>query len=237
MGFSLKKVFSNITKTIQTVSNPVKMAQMKYDLMKPSDKPTLNNVFKKLDPVLDTLDPMHNEVQKATTGQSTTAGQSPYFQKIAPMIVNAFFPGVGSAAAAVSDAAEGNTKGALINTAGAAVGYYGYYGGGTQVLGVDGKVIGGIISTGVNAYRVVDAFGNTKAEYSEKPQVKIQPNYAPSSAPIVGGSMAYIPSVAAADQNAAQNVAIAEMQADNKQKTLLVLAVIAGVYIFSKGKK
>ena len=57
----------------------------------------LGSVFNFLDPILDTVDPMHNKVQTWTTGSSDTAGQRPYFETIAPLIVDAFFPGVGSA--------------------------------------------------------------------------------------------------------------------------------------------
>lgn len=236
MGFSIKSITKAIVHTTKTLSNPVKMTKTVVDLHE-LKKPTLDNLFKKIDPVLDDLSPSHQMVQVATTGQTTTEGQSPYFQKIAPMIVNAFLPGAGSAAAAVSDGVEGNRKGAIINAAGAAVGYYGSSAAGTKIMGVDGKVLGSIVATGINAYRVVDAFGNTQVEYSKEPKVNVTPKYAPASAPLVGGNIGYIPTVAAADQNAAQNAAINQLHADNRQKGLLILAVIAGVYLFSKGKK
>lgn len=64
--------------------------------------------FDKVDPILDKVDPMHNRVQTWTTGEKTTEGQSPYFQTIAPMIVDAFLPGVGSAIGAADGVSTGN---------------------------------------------------------------------------------------------------------------------------------
>jgi len=78
----------------------------------------LGGVFKFLDPILDTLDPLHNPIQKATTGESTTEGQMPYFQKIAPMILDAFLPGVGSIVGGVDSATRLDGKGLLGNIAG-----------------------------------------------------------------------------------------------------------------------
>jgi len=78
----------------------------------------LGGIFKHLDPFLDKIDPLHNIVQKATTGESTTEGQSPYFQKIAPMIVDLFLPGVGSAISGLDSASTGNGKGVLGSVAG-----------------------------------------------------------------------------------------------------------------------
>ena len=53
-------------------------------------------------------------------------GQMPYFQAIMPMILNGFFPGVGSALTAVDQASLDNTKGAVGN---AALAYLGGTGG------------------------------------------------------------------------------------------------------------
>ena len=72
----------------------------------------LNTVFKYVDPFIDTVDPLHNEVQTWTTGSSTTKGQSPYFETIFPMVVDLFAPGVGSAIGAADKASTGNYIGA-----------------------------------------------------------------------------------------------------------------------------
>lgn len=83
----------------------------------------LGSMFSWLDPMLDKLDPGHNTVQKLTTGSSDTEGQMPYFQKIAPMILNLFTSGVGGSLLGAADAASlGNTGAALGNLAGAAIG-------------------------------------------------------------------------------------------------------------------
>ncbi len=79
----------------------------------------LGGVFNFLDPILDTVDPMHNQVQTWTTGSKTTKGQSPYFEAIAPMIIDAFLPGVGSAIGGVDKASTGNYAGAALSALGA----------------------------------------------------------------------------------------------------------------------
>lgn len=73
----------------------------------------LGGFFKAVDPILDKIDPMHNKVQTWTTGSSDTEGQMPYFQKIAPMILNYFLPGVGSAVSAVDSGTRGDWGGAV----------------------------------------------------------------------------------------------------------------------------
>lgn len=79
----------------------------------------LKKIFKVIDPILDKIDPLHNKVQAWTTGQSTTEGQAPYFEKIAPVIIDIFLPGVGSAVGSVDAASSGNYKGAVIYAASA----------------------------------------------------------------------------------------------------------------------
>ncbi len=110
--------------------------------------------FHAVDPVLDTVDPMHNKVQTWTTGSKTTDGQSPYFQAIAPLIVDAFLPGVGSAIGAADGASTGNwTKAGL-----SALGSYAQMGslGSAAADGANGglaatEATSGLSSTGGNA--------------------------------------------------------------------------------------
>lgn len=85
----------------------------------------LGGLFSILDPILDKVDPMHNKVQTWTTGSSDMEGQMPYFQTIMPMIMNGFFPGVGSALSAVDSASVGDGKGAVGNALGAYLGMSG----------------------------------------------------------------------------------------------------------------
>jgi len=77
----------------------------------------LHEVFKVLDPAIDAIDPMHNRVQEWTTGSAETEGQSPYFQQIAPMIIDAFLPGVGSIVGGVDSASRGDSAGVVKNIA------------------------------------------------------------------------------------------------------------------------
>ena len=72
----------------------------------------LGSFFNFVDPILDTIDPIHNPVQTWTTGSSSTKGQSPYFETIAPMVLDLFLPGVGSAVGAADKASTGNYLGA-----------------------------------------------------------------------------------------------------------------------------
>lgn len=90
--------------------------------MNAGEEGLLSAVFGVLDPILDKLDPMHNQVQTWTTGSKTTEGQTPYFQKILPMILNGFFPGVGSAVSAVDSGTRGDWGGAAGNAVGSYLG-------------------------------------------------------------------------------------------------------------------
>lgn len=91
----------------------------------------LGSVFNFLDPIIDEINPGHNEIQTWTTGSSTTKGQRPYFETIAPIILDAFLPGVGSAVGAVDKASTGNWGGAAISALGA-IGGMGGFSGGTE---------------------------------------------------------------------------------------------------------
>lgn len=231
MGFG-SKLKKSLKKSFKVLSNPSKMHELKKNLLTPSSKPTLNNLFEKLDPVLDVLDPMHNVVQEYTTGSATTAGQSPYFQKIAPTIVNLFFPGAGSAAAAVSSASEGNGGAALMNAAGAVVGYAGNTG---TVLGVSGQTLGRVVSIGATAYGLQNAHGEVHTVFHnpdfQRPQM--QPIYE-------SGSYSNPFSIAAnyntPGTNEAANQAIrAATDSANSNRAIVIGAVVLAALWFYKG--
>jgi len=120
-------VFSNIDDSAHKIANllthPSKAMALKEDLVTPRNV-SYEGLFKKLDPILDTVDPAHNEVQFATTGSRTTEGQSPYFQKIAPVIVSAFFPAAGALASGIDGVSQGNTTQAIIGFTTYGVGSY-----------------------------------------------------------------------------------------------------------------
>lgn len=121
----------------------------------------LGSVFNFLDPILDDVDPMHNKVQTWTTGSSDTKGQRPYFETIAPLIVDAFLPGVGSAVGAVDKASTGNWSGAALS----ALGSYAQMGslGSTAAEGANGGLAAtestgsGLASTGGQAAGTVSS--------------------------------------------------------------------------------
>lgn len=232
MGFSLKKA-------IKLRFDPKTAAEMKLELLKPSEKPTLDNLFKKLDPFLDTIDPMHDAVQKWTTGQSTTEGQSPYFQKIAPTIVNFFFPGAGSAVAAVSAGFEGDTKGAITNAAGATVGYFGT---GGSVMGVSGQTVGRVASIAGTAY-ALNQMNNTAGYgfFTASGDLIATPNSESAmSTPIYESGSYSNPYALAAHFNSpgtneAANAAIIDAQAKAQQnQSLMIGAALLLLYFFAR---
>lgn len=82
----------------------------------------LGGIFGVLDPVLDKLDPMHNTGQDFATKLIGADTQEQAFSTIAPMVLNYFLPGAGSALSAADAASTGNWTGALTNAAGAYMG-------------------------------------------------------------------------------------------------------------------
>lgn len=82
----------------------------------------LGGIFGVLDPVLDKLDPMHNTGQDFATKLIGADTQEQAFSTIAPMVLNYFLPGAGSALSAADAASTGNWTGALTNAAGAYIG-------------------------------------------------------------------------------------------------------------------
>lgn len=232
MGFG-SKLKKALKKSFKTLTNPSKMHKLKKDLLTPSSKPTLNNLFKKLDPVLDTLDPMHNVVQEYTTGSATTAGQSPYFQKIAPTIVNMFFPGAGSAAAAVSSAAEGNGRAALMNAAGAVVGYAGNTG---TIMGVSGQTLGKVVSIGATAYGLMNAQGEVHTVFSDpaKQGKQMTPIYQSGT---YSNPFALAANYNTPGTNEAANAAILQAQdTADKNRALVIGALVLGAIFFLRGQ-
>lgn len=159
MGF-FSKVLSAFEDSVTFLSNPSKVLAMVEDIHRPSGKLDLNSVFVKADGFLDVVSPSHNTVQTWSTGQSTTAGQSPYFQQIAPIILDFFLPGAGSLAKGVDGASNGNTTQAILGVAGGVAGVSGY----TEysVFGIDGKTIGSVANMAGKGYAIYDAAGNLK---------------------------------------------------------------------------
>lgn len=77
----------------------------------PGNWGVLGQVFDFVDPTLDKIDPMHNKVQEWTTGSKETAGQRPYFETIAPAIIDGFFPGVGTVIGGINSATKEDGRG------------------------------------------------------------------------------------------------------------------------------
>lgn len=122
----------------------------------------LGSFFNFVDPILDTIDPIHNPVQEWTTGSSTTKGQSPYFETIAPMVLDLFLPGVGSAVGAADKASTGNYAGAALSALSAygALGSAGSAatGAGTELAATEGLSSTAGTAAGTTAENAVAAY-------------------------------------------------------------------------------
>ena len=122
----------------------------------------LGSFFNFVDPSLDTIDPIHNPVQTWTTGSSSTKGQSPYFETIAPMVLDLFLPGVGSAVGAADKASTGNYAGAALSALSAygALGSAGSAatGAGTELAATEGLSSTAGTAAGTTAENAVAAY-------------------------------------------------------------------------------
>ena len=163
MGF-FKSVFKAIENSVKTISNPQKMLSMKEDLLRPGGSLTLDDFFKRVDPILDTASPLHNVIQEKTTGSATTEGQSPYFQAIAPVIVDVFFPGAGSMAAGISNISDGNTGKGIAQFAG---GYVSQVGSAYSAIGQAGNLAGvaSAVKIGSTAWAIYDSKDQLRGYY------------------------------------------------------------------------
>jgi hypothetical protein len=233
VGF-FKSISNAISNSIKTITNPSQMLSMREDVMRPGGSLTLDDLFRRVDPVLDTLDPIHNVVQEKTTGQSTTAGQSPYFQKIAPMIVDAFFPGVGTMAAGVSNISDGNTTTGVLQVAG---GSYAQFGSNNSSAWVKGA--GTALKVGSTAYAIYDKNDQLRGYYGgEVPNMVSQTQQATPIYASANFGTGYGRLTAAEGPGVAQAAELAAAKAisDGQNKTLLMLAALAGAaYLFTRG--
>lgn len=170
MGF-FSKLFSaiddSIQKTVHLITHPSEAMALKEDLVTPRDV-SYQGFFKKVDPVLDILSPSHNIVQEWSTGRATTEGQSPYFEKIAPVVVSAFFPVAGAFLSGVDGVSQGNTKQAVIGFTSWGIGSYATaISEGSAAAGLSqsstisnlqtAQTLGKVVQVGVGAYNLYNA--------------------------------------------------------------------------------
>lgn len=253
MGF-FSKLAKSIKKSVKEINHllthPSEAMALKEDLVRPS-KLSYGGFFKKIDPILDTLDPGHNLVQEALTGQSTTEGQLPYFEKIAPVIVSYFFPVAGSLANGVSGVSEGNKQQAIIGFTSYGIGSYASAAsaananiiaqGGTSSTSIisnlsTAQTIGKVVNLGVGAYNFYDAQDKMVAStarianmVSDKQQST--PIYSAANAGTAYGMLAG-DGISNPTGALAAQVMNAGNEAENN-KAFLVLAVL-GLYLWSK---
>lgn len=235
MGF-FKSVVKAVTNSVKTITNPTKMLSMKEDLLRPGGSLTLDDFFKRVDPILDTADPMHNIVQERTTGSATTEGQSPYFQTIAPIIVDMFFPGAGSMASGISNISEGNTAKGVTQFAG---GYIGQVGNAYSSIGQGAGWIGAAgsaVKIGAAAYAIYDRSDTLKGYYGAPPPNMVSttqqaaPAYATTGAGTAYGKFSNAVDQSANDAAVAANRQKALTAARDKNLGLLALATL-GLYL------
>ena len=81
--------------------------------IQPQNESLLGMVFDVIDPILDTIDPMHNTVQNGVVDLAGADSQKAAFSQIMPAVIDAFFPGVGSLISAANAASTENWGGAL----------------------------------------------------------------------------------------------------------------------------
>lgn len=253
MGF-FSKLFSaiddSIQKTIELKSNPSKAMSLKEDLVTPRDV-SFQGFFKKVDPVLDILSPSHNIVQEATTGSATTEGQSPYFEKIAPIIVSWFFPTAGAFASGVDGVSQGKTTQAVIGFTGYAVGSYAnaanaanadiIANGGTASSSLlsnlqTAQTIGKVVNLGVGAYNFYDAQDRMIASTARIANMvsdtqQLNPVYSSANVGTAYGKLAGDGTVSTGQSLAGQVIESSQRAQDNQ--AFLILAVL-GFYLWSK---
>lgn len=85
----------------------------------------LGHVFNALDPILDTINPTHDMEQELVRNLGGFDTQQQAFSTVMPMILNYFFPGVGSAVSAVNSGSQGDWGGAAANAASSYIGMSG----------------------------------------------------------------------------------------------------------------
>lgn len=205
---------------------------LKEDLMSPRDV-TLNGFFEKVDPILDTVDPAHNEVQTATTGSRLTKGQSPYFQTIAPVIVNAFFPGAGTMAQGISNISDGQTtKGVLTFASGYAGQVSSAYSSVGQV-NQTAQAIGWAAKIGSTAYAIYDASDKLVGYYGagSTPVNMVNEGQAQKGISLSNAPGAYSNFAGTTDTtNQAFVAKLAEADAANKKSAAFIIVAIAALY-------
>lgn len=253
MGF-FSKLFSAIDDSVQKIielkNNPSEAMALKEDLVTPRDV-SFQGFFKKVDPILDTLDPMHNIVQEATTGSATTEGQSPYFEKIAPIIVSWFFPAAGALASGVDGVSQGNTTQALIGFTGYAVGSYASAAnaananviaqGGTSSTSIlsnlqTAQTIGKVVNVGVGAYNFYDAQDKLVASTARIANMvsdtqQLVPIYSAANAGTAYGMLA---NDGAANPDGALKAQVLNASQDAANNKAFLLLALVGLYLWSK---
>lgn len=251
MGF-FKKLFSaiddSIQKTVYYVSHPSEALALKEDLMTPRDI-SYDGFFKKVDPVLDILSPSHNIVQEATTGSATTQGQLPYFEKIAPVIISAFFPVAGSLASGVNGVSQGKTTQAVVGLVGYGVGSYtsalseanayaGVVNGSeTGLISIsNAQMLGKLVNAGAGAYALYDAADKLKATTGKVVNMVSQsqqtiPIYSSANA---GTPYGMLSGDGIANPNGALNAQFIEANKNAEVNRALILLAVVGLYFWSR---
>lgn len=257
MGF-FSKLFSaiddSIQKTVHLVTHPSEAMALKEDLVTPRDV-SYQGFFKKVDPVLDILSPSHNIVQEWTTGSATTEGQSPYFEKIAPIIVSWFFPTAGAFASGVDGVSQGNTQQAIIGFTSYGISSYStalnaanadvVANGGTVATSTlsnlqTAQTIGKVVQVGIGAYNLYNANDQLMASTG---RIMNMVSDTQQSIPAYANTFAGQPygnliGATGSGTNDAANAMIADAEKSASDRLLLVIGVGVGfLYFLTRSNK
>lgn len=120
-GFGIGALSGNIMKYFAPIDYYVHGGQSYFDSV--DQQGLYGAVFDKLDPFLDTVNPMHNVGQDLVAGALDTETQKQAFEQIAPAMVSTFVPG-GAFINAANSANQGNWNAALASAVGGAISQY-----------------------------------------------------------------------------------------------------------------
>lgn len=250
MGF-FSRLFSaiddSVQQTVHLLTHPSEAMALKEDLVTPRDV-SYQGFFKKVDPVLDILSPSHNIVQEWSTGSATTEGQSPYFEKIAPVVVSAFFPTAGAFLSGVDGVSQGNTTQAVIGFTGWGVGSYtSAIQAGQAASGVTAtsstltslqtaQTLGKVVNLGVGVYNLYNAQDQLVASVGRISDMgNNQPAIPAYSSTFAGQPYGNLIGATGPGTNDAANAMIADAEKSaNERKILVMGAAVAVLYLLTR---
>lgn len=137
--------FTDPSAYMTTASGNLTVDPRKYQAINDSGG-LLGGIFNVLDPVLDTIDPLHNTLQDTGSDLLGFKDQKQAFSTVAPMVLDMFFPGVGSAVSAADAVSRGDMMSAILSGASAGMGLSGTSPSLTGTPWIDNAIVKGGLS-------------------------------------------------------------------------------------------